>query len=311
MTSPKISIIVPVYKAESPIRKCLDSIISQTFIDWECILVDDGSPDSSGAICDEYAANDCRFRVIHKQNGGVSAARQTGLDAVKGEYVIHADPDDWVEPPMLEDLYAKAKEDDADMVICDFYTDIAGTNRLDKQDITSLYSEDLLNDMFIGNIHGSCCNKLVRKAIIDRCHACFPEGVNYCEDVSFNVQLFQYGVKAIYLNQAYYHYVQVETSITNKFSVKTFESQKKYIEFLCTRFPSDSEIVLRTKEFVKKYAFRSGALSNEHFRNLYPEITHTQENNRLMRIMFNAAFQGKFWIANPLRSIYLLIHNKK
>ena len=89
-TLPKISIIVPVYKVEQYLRRCLDSIVSQTLTDWECILIDDGSPDKSGAICDEYAARDSRFHVIHQKNKGVSAARNTGLQSVQGTYFITA-----------------------------------------------------------------------------------------------------------------------------------------------------------------------------------------------------------------------------
>lgn len=130
--TPKISIISPVYNAERYIVKCLDSILVQTFQDWELILVDDGSSDKSGVICDEYAARDSRVIVIHKENGGVGAARQTGLDAVTGEYVIHADPDDWVEPTMLQELYAKAVAEAADVVICDYYVDTKKKNIFGK-----------------------------------------------------------------------------------------------------------------------------------------------------------------------------------
>lgn len=114
---PKISIIVPVYKAEKYIHKCIDSILAQTFANFEILLINDGSPDKSGKICDEYAKKDKRVRVFHKENGGVSLARQLGNDNATGEYTIHADPDDWIEPNMLEELYAKAVEDDADMEI--------------------------------------------------------------------------------------------------------------------------------------------------------------------------------------------------
>lgn len=118
---PAVSVVIPVYKAEAWLHRALDSICAQSLNNWECILVDDGSPDRSGEICDEYAEKDRRFRVIHQKNGGVSSARQAGIDAAKGEYSIHIDPDDWVEPTMLEELYHKAKEDNADMVICDYY----------------------------------------------------------------------------------------------------------------------------------------------------------------------------------------------
>ena len=94
MNTPTISVIVPVYKVEKYIRCCLDSIVTQTFADWECILIDDGSPDNSGKICDEYAEKDGRFRVIHQKNAGVSAARNAGLNVAKGAWITFVDSDD-------------------------------------------------------------------------------------------------------------------------------------------------------------------------------------------------------------------------
>lgn len=125
--NPKVSVIVPIYKAESYLYKCIDSLLTQTLADIEILLIDDGSPDGSGMICDEYARKDSRVKVFHKSNGGVASARQCGLDHACGEYVIHADPDDWVESDMLQSLYEKAVEEDADMVICDFYYEIDET----------------------------------------------------------------------------------------------------------------------------------------------------------------------------------------
>ena len=110
ITSPKISIIVPVYKVEQYLRRCLDSIVAQTFTDWECILIDDGSPDNSGRICDEYAEKDKRFRVFHQENVGVSAARNKGLDEARGEWIGFVDSDDWIEKEMYEYLYNDAIE---------------------------------------------------------------------------------------------------------------------------------------------------------------------------------------------------------
>ena len=112
-----ISIIVPVYKAELYLHRCLDSILAQTLTNFELLLIDDGSLDGSGRLIDEYAKKDKRVKSFHKVNGGVSSARQFGLDRAVGEYVIHVDPDDWVEPNMLEELYTKAKTDNTDMVI--------------------------------------------------------------------------------------------------------------------------------------------------------------------------------------------------
>lgn len=104
-----VSVIVPVFNTERFIRQCLDSIRQQTYGEFEVIVVDDGSTDRSGAICDEYAQEDTRFKVIHQSNGGVSVARQTGIDAAIGDYTIHIDPDDWVDPTMLEELFIKQR----------------------------------------------------------------------------------------------------------------------------------------------------------------------------------------------------------
>ncbi len=104
----KLSIIVPVYKVEKYLNKCVDSILAQTLTDFECILVDDGSPDNCPAMCDEYAEKDPRIVVIHKENGGLSDARNAGLDVAKGDYIGFVDSDDWVDPTMYEDLYDAA-----------------------------------------------------------------------------------------------------------------------------------------------------------------------------------------------------------
>ena len=112
---PELSIIVPVYKVEPYLRRCIDSILAQTFRDFELILIDDGSPDNCGAICDEYAAKDSRIIVIHQKNQGVSAARNAGLDIAKGTYLGFVDSDDWIEPEMYETMIATAKEKQVDV----------------------------------------------------------------------------------------------------------------------------------------------------------------------------------------------------
>ena len=112
-----ISVIVPIFKAENYLSKCIDSILAQTFRNFQLILVDDGSPDKSGEICDRYVKLDTRVEVIHKPNGGVMSARKCGISSAKGVYSIQIDPDDWVEPSLLEELYHEAIAENADMVI--------------------------------------------------------------------------------------------------------------------------------------------------------------------------------------------------
>ena len=115
---PKISIIVPIYKVESYLKRCIDSILNQTFTDFECILVDDGSPDNCPQICDEYAKKDKRIRVIHKKNGGLSDARNVGIDIAQGEYLGFVDSDDWIHPQMYEILYNGIVENNVKLSVC-------------------------------------------------------------------------------------------------------------------------------------------------------------------------------------------------
>ena len=189
MSNISVSIIVPVYKAEAYLHRCVDSILAQTFTNWELLLIDDGSPDRSGAICDEYASKDARIRVFHKENGGVSSARQKGQDEAQGEYTIHADPDDWVEPTMLEELYKKAKADDADMVICDYYMNDGENQTYITQKPTVLDRKTVLGELLFQQLHGSCWNKLVRRACYSGYGICFPNNMNCWEDLYFNVKL--------------------------------------------------------------------------------------------------------------------------
>lgn len=121
MNHPEISIIVPVYKVEKYLRHCLDSIADQSFTDFEVILIDDGSPDNCGGICDEYAKKDPRFRVIHQENGGISDARNAGLKVVTGKYIGFVDSDDFIEPEMYAVLYRMIQEENADIAVCGVY----------------------------------------------------------------------------------------------------------------------------------------------------------------------------------------------
>ena len=150
MNSPLISIIVPVYNVEKYIRPCLDSILAQTFTDWECILVDDGSQDNSGKICDEYAAKDTRFVVVHKQNEGVAKARITAFEHSKGELITFIDADDYVSTEYLEKLSKPILEDGADMVSCNFSDVKKSEVKESPQRLVGLFENAGLKD-FISN----------------------------------------------------------------------------------------------------------------------------------------------------------------
>lgn len=263
-----ISIIVPVYKAEVYLHRCIDSILAQTFTDWELLLIDDGSPDRSGEICDEYAKKDKRIRVFHKENGGVSSARQRGVKEARGEYTIHADPDDWVEPTMLEELYQKAKGEDADMVICDYYVNRGNQQRYVKQQPSRLDSNTVLHELF-QQLHGSCCNKLVRRVCYSNYGVNFQLDMSLCEDLYVNVALLQNNLRIVYLAKAFYHYVQIETSITNRITLQRIE----YLFFLKDKFSElikserDKKIAMQSFDCsIVRYYFWGHYLTNKEFK---------------------------------------------
>ena len=273
---PKISVIVPVYKAEAYLHRCVDSLLAQTFQDFEVLLVDDGSPDRSGAICDEYARRDSRVRVFHKENGGVSSARQCGLDNAHGDYTIHADPDDWVEPDMLEALYAKATAEDADMVICDFYVEQNGTQTYCRQEPSALDHETVLRELF-QQLHGSCCNKLVKRACYNAFGVRFPQGIDIWEDRFVNACLLIHNIRVAYLNQAFYHYVigKNANSIVHRRKSKEVEEQIKFITYFEKRLLTvgnfNQELTL-LKASTKERAFMTPSMDIDAILNVFPEI---------------------------------------
>lgn len=223
MDNLKISVIVPIYNMEQLMRKCLDSILAQTFREYECLLIDDGSTDSSSAICDEYAAKDSRFKAFHKPNGGLSDARNYGLAKSIGEYTIFFDPDDWVDADCLKDLYAKAQDVDADMVMCDVYYNDKYSQRYSKMEPTALDNYSVIQDLLNNKIHGFTWNKLLRRKLYNDYKISYPKGIYGCEDLYTMCELLKNDIKIAYLPKAYYHYMfYSNTTQSRKYDENTY-----------------------------------------------------------------------------------------
>lgn len=201
---PAVSIIVAVYNSAEFLDRCIDSIKKQSFEYWECLLIDDGSTDSSGKMCDDYACSDSRFRVFHKENGGVGSARQLGLDNAFGEYITHIDSDDWVEPDMLESLYNKAVESGVDVVICDLYYDSAKGSHKSVQKPSGNDASSALRDLYTN--FGGPVNKFVKRECYSKYNVCFPADLRSGEDIVGFMDLFSNPVSIAYLPKAFYHY---------------------------------------------------------------------------------------------------------
>ena len=214
---PLISIIVPVYKVESCLQKCIDSILAQTLTRFELILVNDGSPDKSGDICDQYAQNDARIKVIHQKNKGVSSARNTGIDIATGEYLAFVDPDDAILPEMYEILLNYSLRHDADMVVCQ-YTQINEADNTEKvpqvwqQTDEAIDNKTIINEIlpkFLVNNTFSlvpCFNKLYKKSIFKKHEIKFDESKSFGEDKRLNFTILPLLHTLVFVEKPLYIY---------------------------------------------------------------------------------------------------------
>lgn len=223
----KISIIVPIYNVEKYIRRCIESILNQTYTNFELILIDDGSTDSSGVICDEYANKDNRIKVIHKENGGLSSARNAGLDIATGEYISFVDGDDYIAEDMIEKLYNSITGNNADIAVCNYKCVDENGNCLDNLNkgtpiITTVYSK---NDYFRNlackkyYYYVIACNKLYKKDLFKGIR--YPLG-KLCEDNHIIDSLVEQCSVISSIKDSLYFYVQRNGSIMSGKNTKRY-----------------------------------------------------------------------------------------
>lgn len=245
MSSPKISVIVPVYNAERWLHRCIDSILAQTFTDYELLLIDDGSTDASGAICDEYAQRDTRIRVFHKPNGGVSSARNLGLDNAQGEWISFVDSDDWVNCNYL-DLFTTQIDNGAELIVQGFiphgnlWQTRTGINYKGavKEGLLKLHKENIL---------GFICNKLYKLSIIKDSVLRFDTEVVLREDELFMLQYVERIFTIQCIEEGAYHYDMPDFS-TKYGNIDLFDMFLKIYVVLKRIFINDRNQLIQTYE---------------------------------------------------------------
>lgn len=229
-----VSVIVPVYKVEQVVKNCIESILNQTFTNFELILVDDGSPDNSGRICDEYAQKDDRVIVIHKENGGVSSARNVGIDKAKGKYICFVDSDDYVSKDYLKTLIDVEENNNADNIWCYFKTVDKYSEKIDCKEVSSEPNIEKYTVKDIMTLHekwldaGPVC-KLYILDIIKENNLKFDESLSLGEDLIFNFVYLDYTNKNIIVinNELYFYLQNNENSLSKKYYQDMFEIYKK------------------------------------------------------------------------------------
>lgn len=224
----KVSITVPIFNAEKELPRCINSLINQTLQDIEIILVDDGSYDSSGHICDEYAQKDARIKVFHKVNGGSGEARQLGLANSLGEYYTVCDADDWAEPNMYEELYNEAKRVNADIVLSNHYINYPNGKQVESPTYKYIDQDTYILDLTYHKTSVNTWNKLFKMSTIRKYDINYEKGINLGEDALFLYKLLLHPLKISTINKPYYHYHRDinSNSYTNNVTLKTVEQNK-------------------------------------------------------------------------------------
>lgn len=267
---PSVSIIVPVYNAEKTIDRCVNSVLNQTYTDFELILLDDGSTDGSGQICDACAGKDARIRVQHKENTGVSDTRNWGISIARGEYLQFLDSDDWITPNATEIFMRTVTEQDCDMVIADFYR-VIGERVSQKGDIDregiidrTGYAANMMQkpaDFY----YGVLWNKFYKRSIIEKYGIQMDTSISWCEDFLFNMEYVRHIRSAYVVKVPVYYYVKTKGSL-----VTQGNSMKKTIQMKRTVF----------------------AYYNSFYKDVFIDKDYEKRKGQIYRFLFDAAGDG-------------------
>lgn len=277
----KISIIVPIYNVEKYIRKCIESIINQTYRNIEIILVDDGSPDNCGKICDEYAKKDSRVKVIHKKNGGLSDARNKGTEVATGEYIMYVDSDDYIELSACEELYNIINAGNVDIVCYNFKKVDELGNTIDNKNIYSqgnskkiiemTYEEAMVDNLNRRNIRYEAGSKIYANKIVKKIK--FPLNM-LAEDFATFYKFLAEAKKIVFYDRCLYNYVQRNGSIMSK------KDTKLYLDMFIT----EKDIYYVMKKVCKEDDSKK-LLENRHFNvllKIYVKIYYSTDSQNIL-----------------------------
>lgn len=268
--NPMVSIIVPVYNAQEYLKRCVDSILQQEYKDFELILVDDGSTDNSGSLCDQYAVDDPRVRVFHKENTGVSDTRNLALDHARGTYLQFLDSDDWITPDATKLLVRASTEHQCDLVIADFYR-VIGEHLSHKGDIDEtdvLTREEFASHMMENPAdfyYGVLWNKLYKREIVEQYEIRMDKTISWCEDFIFNMEYFLHAESFYALQAPIYYYLKRKGSLVSQ----------------SVNFSKTVQMKLTVFDYY-----------NQFYKNIYDEKDYSKKRPQVYRFLIDAASDG-------------------
>lgn len=323
-----VSVIVPVFNVEGTLERCIDSILNQTYRDYEIILVDDGSTDNSGILCDKYASDYNNISVIHKKNEGLGPTRNIGVMASKGKFILHCDSDDWIKPDLLAKAVNEINKSEAEIVLFGYDMFVCGKEQrlspyrsvnvsaghyLGHNQVISFFQKEYLNDF----ITMSACNKLYRKDFLLKNKLVFPD-LRRCQDMAYSLMLFDACEKLTTMDQAFYCYVtepgvykgrDYREKVGNYLDV--YELTKKYYSKWGIFELQKNTVINRISEQIANYS--AYALSHS-FANQKAECVSWLVNDKRIRELFNeytntkkSRFMMMFCFAIKIKSKHLIL----
>ncbi len=314
-TDIKISIIMPVYKVEEYVGRAIESIQAQTLKEFEFLIVDDGTPDRSGIICDEYAAKDPRIHVIHKENGGAPSARNVAIDIAKGKYMYFMDSDDWAEPTMLEDMYELAEKTQSQLVVAGFYID---TYYSDTEYVTDEFSvadmdfktqkefRENAYKLFDRNLLYTPWNKLFSAAYLKENNLKFPQ--TFWDDFPFNLSVVRDIEKVVVTSKCYYHFIRARAeSETAKYRSDMYDKREEEHGWMIDLYKHWGVDNAESNEMIQRRYIERIVGCIENLTNSGCTLSAAEKKQEIKRIITSERVREALKIANPRSSMMKIV----
>ena len=310
----KISVIMPVYKVEQYVGKAIESILNQTLTDFEFLIVDDGTPDRSGEICDEYAKKDARIQVFHKENGGAPSARNMAMDLAKGKYMYFMDSDDWAEPTMLEDMYTLAEENESQLVVAGFFIDTYYSDTEYRTD--HFVSDDAVYanakafrknayKLFDKNLLYTPWNKLFLTEHLRKYNLHFPN--TFWDDFPFNLSVIENVERVSVTSRQYYHFMRARAeSETAAYRPEMYQKREEEHGWLVALYKQWGVINAETKEMLARRYIERFIGCVENLTNPKCTLTYKEKYAEVKKMMSKKRVSKMVALARP-KSKYMKV----
>jgi glycosyltransferase involved in cell wall biosynthesis len=312
-----LSIIIPVFNDEKNISRCIDSVLSQTYTDFECLIIDDGSTDKTSSICDEYSKKDSRIKVFHKKNEGISKTRQYGIDHANGEYIYFIDSDDWIESSFVSCMIVIINNNKHDLIFFDYIKNYTNNKNIYKSQNPFSLDNNLIIKLILEKKILSCTwNFLYKKEYIINNKVFFNKKINYGEDTLFILELMLKNPNIFYINKAYYHHFINESSYTRTNLKQKYKDRILFYNCLSDLFHRYRKVnMLKNNFFPMNDKFEillSGIFTRTEYKNIIPlslSLFYAKNTNFIKYFLLFLAETPLYYIAKNLA--FLIRHLRR